>query len=224
MERKFIKDKIENNLIKKDFSTWTKHTIDYLVLLISIKKLKKYHTVLFLLFNDYIAWYRNAEYVKNDSHIYTLDELDKINYDLYLILYNNHNYRYLFKHSNKSVEYINNNSIEHINNKLIDKNNTYISTHKPIHTYTEKNRDYINDFGNDDIVLDNYINIDTIMFFIFFLIGFLIMVKFISSIYNNSNKIPSSPSINLNSILSGTNSNSDILNNPLVNYFINRLF
>jgi hypothetical protein len=233
MEKQFINKRIKKNFMNKDFSEWNKDTIDYLVMLISINKFNTYHNVLFILLNDYIFWYKNdkinlsKDVVNNPeskenkekelpSKLYTLEELINIKNELYLILYKD----------NLSSESL-----------LTVDDNLY------------KNREYINDFGDDDIIIDNYFTIENVFYFIFLILG-LFILKNLFTLLNNNNynnhlnnineTIYSGKSFidnrerNLNnclnsSIFSGENviekiSKIDLLNNPIINYFLNKLF
>lgn len=239
MEKQFINKRIKKNFMNKDFSEWNKDTIDYLVMLISINKFNKYHNVLFILLNDYIFWYKNdrinlsKEVVDNiessskenkdkdlsknsSSKLYTLEELINIKNELYLILYKDD---------------LSSESLLTVNDNL------------------NKNREYINDFGDDDIIIDNYFTIENIFYFIFLILGLFILKNLFTLLNNNNNHhdylnninetIYSGKSFidkdrNLNNclnypIFSGENliekiSKIDLLNNPIINYFLNKLF
>jgi hypothetical protein len=199
MEKKFLNNKIKKNFLNKDFIEWNKDTIDYLVMLISINKFSKYHNILFLLLNDYIIWYKNKQ--NEDKELYTLDELIKIKNDLYLILYK---------------------ELEH------------------------KDRIYINDFGEDDIIINNYFTLENIAYFIFFIIGILILrnilLPFNNNLHNGNNTMNLSKNSGYKEIIENNRNFSvdsslfsglftkenltkiDLLNNPIVNYFLNKLF
>ena len=226
MEKEFLKNNIEKNFIHKNFEEWNKHTIDYLVMLISINKFCKYHDILFLLLNDYIIWYDNNDEIKKYDKLYSLDELTKIKSDLYLLLYNaNSNTMNLLEHS---VD-------KELFSEVLTKENTITDSYKE--------RVYINDFGEDDIIINNYFTLDNLLYVIFFIMGILIL-KYLFYILNNNDPIKNynEYGINLNDTIfkkQKTNicdllksnacdllkSNScDLLNNPIINYFLNKLF
>ena len=203
MVKEFLKNNIEKNFINKNFEEWNKHTIDYLVMLISINKFCKYHDILFLLLNDYIIWYNNNNEIKKNDKLYSIDELNKIKSDLYLILYNAES---ILKNDN-----------------IKDEN---------IITSSNQERVYINDFGDDDIIINNYFTLDNLLYVIFFIIG-MIILKYLFLILNNNptkneykiNDIPFKNPItnNFDLLNNAITNNCDLLNNPIINYFLNKL-
>jgi hypothetical protein len=252
MENQFIKNSIKKNFIKKNFKEWNKDTIDYLIMITSINKFSKYHNILFLLLNEYVIWYKNNKDTNNlytldeltKINLYTLDELTKIKSDLYLILYNNNDYLKTINDNNINND--NNNINNDINNDINDINNNNIFKNDNLYNTS---RVYINDFGEDDIIINNYFKLENIMYVIFFIIGVIILKNlFLILNYNptshnnvkNMNELPKSSifsGINLNEDLfknlniSNSNDNFmekinkiDLLNNPIINYFLNKLF
>lgn len=66
IEKEYIEKKIKNELINKDFETWNKETINFLVSIYEHDKYNDFYSINLILLNDYINWYKkNVEESEN---------------------------------------------------------------------------------------------------------------------------------------------------------------
>lgn len=93
MEIKYAKNKIKNELIKKDFKQWNKDSIILLVSIFQYNQCKELFTINLMLLDDYIKWYCKYENFEllDQYNIDILVNLQKLIKD---DLYHNENYNY----------------------------------------------------------------------------------------------------------------------------------
>ncbi len=241
MEKKFLKNKINNDFINKDFSEWTKETVDNLVMLINIDEFNKYHNVLFLLLSDYIVWVKTNRYKDNiDSNDNSNDDSNDNNDDSNIINNNFYSYEELNYIKNELydklyIEKIEKNNNNDSNNYLNDDLNNKFNKNTVIPIITK--REYINDFGDDDIIVNNFLSFENILYFIIFMI-LLLIIRYLFSLftysnihnkydyehyYNTHSNFNSNSNINSNSNTNNSHKVTDIFNNPIVSFLINKL-
>jgi len=85
MEKIYIENRINSELLNKEFKDWTYETIDFLVYIYDFDQYYPYYNMNLLLLEDYIKWYLENS-TKVNNKIYSLEKLcqlrDQIKKDL----------------------------------------------------------------------------------------------------------------------------------------------
>lgn len=86
-QKKYIKKYIQENFLDIPFQNWTKDKVNTLILFLQLEQFYKYHSVLFIIFNNYIDWVKENN--SFDTNIKLNDLIVTRNKIMYILNNNN---------------------------------------------------------------------------------------------------------------------------------------
>jgi hypothetical protein len=175
---------------------------------------------------DFIEW--NKDTIDYLVMLISINKFSKYHNILFLLLND-----YIIWYKNKQNE---DKELYTLDELIKIKNDLYLILYKELE---HKDRIYINDFGEDDIIINNYFTLENIVYFIFFIIGILILrnilLPFNNNLHNGNNTMNLSKNSGYKEIIENNRNFSvdsslfsglftkenltkiDLLNNPIVN-------